>query len=123
VKCTGDRCEAPVRIFENVVVPEAEDPVSFRFDDARSCLILGATMLATIALDDQLGPVTRKISNEGPDRNLIAKMLLREVLAEKPPQPLLSVGCFSPKSTGSSGASLWRTIVNHLLGLPGSPHP
>jgi len=85
-------------IAEHLMVPEANDSITFAFDDLGARVIHGITMLSAINLDDDLSAMAREIRNEVPDGNLSAEVLILEVLAKHAPHCALGIGHFDTQS-------------------------
>jgi hypothetical protein len=96
------------------VIPEANDAVPFVLDDTRSRTIDGGLMLSPIDFDDQLRPMTREVRDEIPYRNLPAKMLLFEALAQQPPQLALGISCTVPQPARARHCTSWRMMLQRF---------
>ena len=95
-----------LRIAKHLVVPEANDPITFRFNQPRAAGIPLRTMLPAINFDDQPCSVTGKVSREHSERHLKAEACVREALAKKPQHCALGLGCIGPKRPGASGRAV-----------------
>ena len=74
--CGGrnDHFQDAVSIAQDIGIPEAEDPVAFRFKPPITLdVAFILRVLPAIDLDDQMPIVTNKINNEASDRCLPAK--------------------------------------------------
>lgn len=81
----------PVQIFENVVVPEADDSETLAFEKGRSLGIPFRRMLASVNFDDEAERGTQEIYDVAVDLNL-APELDADVLTGAKNAPQLSLG-------------------------------
>jgi hypothetical protein len=84
------QCERPNDLFHNtfdirqhLVIPESDNPITFRIEPRRSSRIgdLPFIVLAAINLNDQLRTSTAKIRDIRTDRNLFSKMIAIDLAA------------------------------------------
>jgi hypothetical protein len=96
----GDCLQHAGAIFENIVVPEAEDPPAFRPQSRVSpVMVTRLSVLAAIGFNDEARFETRKIDNVRRYRKLTAKAPAKAVTAQFAPQRLLGVGHISAQVT------------------------
>lgn len=75
------------------MVPEAYDPVAFRFEKGASGIVVSLTirpaMLISIDLDDQLATVVGEVGKIGPDRHLPSEVAIDVDQSQLRPQTTL----------------------------------
>jgi hypothetical protein len=97
LKNTGD-------VFEDLIVPEADDAPSLGFEPcgAPQILRLSPTMLTAIDLDDERSLDTNKVGDVWAERDLSAEAIPTQLfLAYALPQPELRVGRVAAQTTGA----------------------
>ena len=116
-----------IGILQHIVVPEAQDAVSFGFDYSRSGAVRFRAMLPAIDFDDEPGAMANEVGDKMPDRRLPAKMMLVEAFAQYAPQRALGVGHVAAQPPGAAnGASWWMMLHAWRFtsnGTPTQPSP
>jgi hypothetical protein len=89
----GDALENAVRVAQDVVVPEAEDAIALRFDEAGARFVIsyGFGMLAAVQLDDEPLREASEVGEVWADRHLPPPFVLRQLCAQRAPQALLGL--------------------------------
>ncbi len=87
----GDRSCYTVRVAKHVVVPKADDAITFGFNQPGPLFITCLTVLPAIDFDDELAPVAGKVGLEISDGHLPAEMLFWEVFAQQVSHCLLGI--------------------------------
>jgi hypothetical protein len=111
--------EHAVKIFGNIVVPKSNDTIAFRFQPARSLVVLDLVrcqaMLRTIKLDQQSRCHAGKIGNVWSDRNLTTEVRAACLKRTKvPPQHHLRVCCVEPQPASCfASEAINRLLVCH----------
>jgi hypothetical protein len=97
-----NRLKHAICIVQDIIVPEAENPKSFRFDETSSSFVIrhGGCVLAAVELDDEFGRMAREIGEIGTERDLLAPVNFGEGRSETAPQNTFGFGHFSPKCAG-----------------------
>ena len=88
---SNDRMNA-VCIAKHIVIPEAEQPIAFRFDQSGPFGVGRSIVLAAVAFDHQPRAMACEVDDKTPKRHLTTKSSLRERLAEEPPHGCFGVG-------------------------------
>ena len=105
-QCRLDHRPRSIRIAKHLIVPEADNAISFALDHARSSRIGCFAVLAAVDFDDELGSVAGEIGDEMPDRNLASKVMISEALSENPPKRALGIGNFSSEATRATDGAV-----------------
>ena len=88
-----DRLKHAFGILQNLIVPEANDPITFRAKECRSRRVIGFAMLAAVKLDDQAGIDARKVDNEWANGDLTAELVTAKLtIAEPLPEQSFRLG-------------------------------
>ena len=76
----GNALEYAVGVAQDVIVPEAEDAVTLRFEEEGAHTVVGSPrrVLPAIDFDDQLGRVAGEVGDIRPERDLLAPVTVRE---------------------------------------------
>src|SRR5688500_13591412 len=86
VQSLSDGRRDTVGIAQYLVVPEAQDAITFRFHQFRSSCVPGSAILAAIDFDDEPRPVTGEVCGEPTHRHLPPKTLVGKVFADQAPE-------------------------------------
>ena len=103
-----------VRVAEHIIVPESNEPVSFRLDESGSFCVDNFRMLSTVDLNDELGSVAGEISNVMADGRLPPEMLMRKAFPKDAPEHLLRIGHVSTKSASALDGAVGRMMLHSL---------
>jgi hypothetical protein len=96
----GDCLQHAGAIFENIIVPEAEDPPALRPQSRVSPVVItGLSVLAAIRFNDQARSEAREIDDVW--RKLAAKAPAKALTAQFAPQRLLGTRDVSPQFPGA----------------------
>ena len=87
----GDDRMNAVCIAKHIVIPEAEQPIAFRFDQSGPFGVGRSIVLAAVAFDHQPRAMACEVDDKTPKRHLTTKSSLREGLPEKPPHGSLGI--------------------------------
>jgi hypothetical protein len=80
-KSIGDDSRNAVRILENVVIPESENPIALGLDQTCPGKVARSAMLSAVRLDHKLRTMAGKVRIKAPDRHLVPEMPIRKILA------------------------------------------
>lgn len=115
-ECVQDQFERPVRVAQDVVVPETEDgePLAFQPPSAFGILRRLNRMLSAIHLDDQPALMTNEVDDEAADRGLPSKVqAIHLMAAQAAPKAHFGVRRVLPHTSG-----VWHrhlSIIHHEL--------
>ena len=73
-----DRGVHTVRIGKNIVVPKADDAITFSLNQSCPVVVSLRTVLPAVDLDDELRAMTCEVSDEMTDRHLPPEVYLRK---------------------------------------------
>jgi hypothetical protein len=117
----ADCLENAVRVVHYIIVPEPEEAKTLRFDKAGAPFVirLGAGVLTTIKLNDQLLGETGKVGEVGTDRHLSPPFAAGQLGSECTPQALFRFRRITTKLARSQhGPSLCFVVNLHLSSSP-----
>ena len=97
----------PIRIGEDVVVPEAEDAIAIGFNDRGSISIDPLVMLSTVSFDHELVAMRREIDAVLADIHLPPETSFRKAGAQQIPQCCFRFGRSGPRCSGPLGGPRW----------------
>jgi hypothetical protein len=111
----SDDFDYALRVLQNLVVPEADDPIAETFDDFRSRFVAPRSVLATVKLHDEMGLAGCKVGDAGADRELPDELDAFELARAQPlPEAPFRFGALLPEAP-----CYRRQSLNH----PSAPHP
>jgi hypothetical protein len=125
VKVFGDRRAPALRIVQNRVVPEPQEPVALAFQElsAAHLLLRQEIMLAAIDLDDQSCRVADEVGYKPADWHLTAKPVpVGLPQSQHLPEPYLGFGHLAAENAGAPVSAFARLFL-HLLSILGGVTP
>jgi hypothetical protein len=120
----GDRLQHSRCVFQDVVVPEAENAKALRLEIAGADRVLlnAIGMLAAVDFDDELGGEAQEVGEVSTIRHLAAELGVRKSLAKSAPQALLGLSCIATELAGASEGTGWAFDAHAInLTLPRFP--
>ena len=100
-----------IRVAKHFIVPEADQSVSFRFDQPRPLRVDCFRMLPTIHFNYEPSFVAGKIRNEMTERHLPSEMRLGKTLAKHAPEHQLRIRHVSAKLASATYRALrWMML-------------
>jgi len=107
-----------IRVAKHVMIPKADDLITFAVDHFRSGCVRGFIVLPAIDFDDELRCVAGKVDDEMPDRDLAAKAMFTKGFAQQTPQFSFRVGGVGPETPSADNRACWRMMLQCLCSTP-----
>jgi len=94
-----------IRVAEHLIVPKADDPIPFGFDQFRPLGVQSRIVLPSIDFDDEFRTVTCEIRDVIPDRHLFPKMPVWKAFSKYRPKLALRLRHLATQPSGSFDCS------------------
>jgi hypothetical protein len=112
-----------VGIAEHLMIPEADQPISFPFDPSGALCFAGFFVLTPVHLDHEPEAMAAEIRRVGEERHLAPEAGVGETFPQDPPHPPLRIRHVSAKAAGSCGRTDTWAGSEHGAFPPSPPPP
>ena len=112
----------PIRIAQHLIVPEANNAITFILNHSGPGQVHRSVVLPAIDLNHQFRAMTGEIGDEVTQRHLLAEMPVVEAFLQHTPELALRIRHLPPETACACDRAGWRMML-HGLALYADDHP